>query len=147
MGHIDYDSVSTLDALVGISDAGARATLIRLRDRLAAACPGLEERWVVNGMHRKPAIGLFAGGDAVLHVFPEAGVGLGLHVALPLRQSELALIHVEELSPWLREQVAHARAEHNMLWLELTLRMPSSADELMPLIERRIDLLPHRRPV
>ncbi len=142
MGHIDYDAVSTLDALVDISDAGARAVLIRLRELLAERCPDLEERLVADGRHRKPTIALYQGDDSVLHVYPEPGGGVGLHVELPLRQAEMAMLDTRRFSPWLRERLEHARTTHNMLWVDAILHSPGRADELVPLIERRVDLLP-----
>lgn len=142
MAHIDYDAVATLDALIDVSDAAARASLVALRERLARIDPPLEERLVVDGAHRKPAIAFFRGADPVLHVYPEPGVGLGLHVSIPIRAAERKLLDAQGLAPWIAEAIARARPRHNIVWVESTLHTPGRVDDLIDLLLRRIELLP-----
>jgi len=142
MGHIDYEAVASLDALIDVSDAAARAAMVRLREQLARLDPDLDERLVMDGRHKKPVIAFYRGDEPLLHLFPEPNVSTGLHVAVPLRVAERKLIDLEGLSPWVREQVERARPRHNVLWIEGVLHSPSRVDELMPLLQRRLDLLP-----
>src|SRR5205823_5730001 len=74
MPHIDYDQVTSLDALINLSDAAARATLVRLRERLAQVDEALCEQVVFDGRHQKPVIAFYRGEDAVLHLWPEPNV-------------------------------------------------------------------------
>jgi hypothetical protein len=142
MGHIDYDAIASLDALIDVSDAAARATMIRLRERLAQLDASLEQRLVMDGLHHKPALAFYHRREPLLHVFPEPGVGLGLHVAVPLRTAELPLLSTDPLAGWLKDALAHAARRRNVLWLEATLRSASRVDDLLPLLQQRIDLLP-----
>lgn len=142
MGHIDYNAVTSLDALIDISDAAARASLIALRDRLALLGPAVTERLVIDGQHKKPVLAWYRGDDPLLHVFPEPGAGLGLHVTVPLRTDDRRLIALKELAPWLREAILRTRPRHNTLWVETTLPSPARVDDLIQLLLRRIDFLP-----
>ena len=142
MGHIDYDAVASLDALIDVSDAAARASLVALRDRLELLGPAITERLVVDGLHKKPVLAWYRGDDPLLHVFPEPGVGRGLHVSVPLRTDDRRLIRMDDLAAWLREAVTRTRPRHNMLWVEATLPTPGRVDDLIQLLLRRIELLP-----
>jgi len=142
MPHIDYDNVATLDALINISDAAARASLVRLRERLQAVDETLEERLIFDSAHQKPAIAFYRGEDALVHLYPEPNVRLGLRVALPLRASERSLLDLRGISDRVREAVERGRPRHNTVWVEMVLRSPAAADELVDLLARRLDLLP-----
>ena len=141
MAHIDYDRVSTLD-LFSVSDAGAREALVRLRERLEALDPTLESRIVFDGMHRGPVLAWYRGDDAVLHVWPEANVQLGLHCLLPIRASERRLLDLRELPERAREAVERARPRHNMVWVDRIVHGAADADEIVEIVARRIELLP-----
>jgi hypothetical protein len=142
MGHIDYDAIASLDALIDVSDAAARATMIRLRDRLRAIAPRLEERLVTDGLHRKPTIAFYQGSEALLHVYPEPGLSNGLHVMVPLRHFEQDLITTDHLAAWLRDAVAHAQTRKGLRLVEATLRSPTYADDLVVLLHKRLEVLP-----
>ena len=142
MAHIDYDRTTTLDALIDVSDAGARATLLRLRERLGQVDAALDERLVFDGRHRKPVLAWFRGDDPVLHLHPEPNVSVGLHVDVPLRVHERKLLDLRGVSDRVREAVARARPRHNVVWVERVLHRPSDADEIVDLVARRIELLP-----
>ena len=143
MPHIDYDTISTLDALIDVSDAGARASMLRLREELQRIEPDLDQRVVFDGQHRKPVIAFYRGDDAVLHVYPEpSSTGTGLHVAMPIRTEERRMIALRGLVGWVQEAVVRARPRHNMVWVEVVLHQPSRVDELVAFLQRRLDLLP-----
>jgi hypothetical protein len=142
MPHIDYESLGTFDALLDLSDAAARATMIRLRDALQRLAPDLAERLVMDGLHKKPALAFYRGDDVLLHVFPEPNVSLGLHVSMPIRAHERPLLRTDGLSDWAREALARARPRQNVMWLETTLHRPGRVDELLDLVARRLELLP-----
>jgi hypothetical protein len=141
--HIDYDSLASLDALIDVSDAAARAVMIRLREQLRGLDIPLDERLVMDGAHRKPAIAFYRHDEPVLHVFPEPNVSTGLHVSLPIRAAERKLIPLHGLAPWVQEAVVRSRPRHNVVWVEATLHTPGRVDDLLPLVQRRLDLLPH----
>ena len=142
MGHIDYEPVTSLDALIDVSDAMARATLVRLRERIATLDGPVDERGVYDGRHHKPVLAFFRGGDTVLHLYPEPHVGVGLHCSLPIRETEEELLDLAGLAEKVRDAVARAEAHHNVLWVEMVLCSPSQADDLVDLLARRIELLP-----
>ncbi|HEX2573792.1 MAG TPA: hypothetical protein VH877_29855 [Polyangia bacterium] len=142
MGHIDYEPVTSLDALIDMSDAAARATLVRLRERIAMLDGPLDQRVVYDGRHHKPVLAFFRGGDTVLHLYPEPNIGVGLHCAMPIRVAEEEMLDLAGLAEKVREAVSRARAHHNVLWVELVLYGPAQADDLIDLLARRMDLLP-----
>ena len=144
MGHIDYEPVTSLDALIDLSDAAARATLVRLRERMAMLDGPLDQRVVYDGRHHKPVLAFLRGDDTVLHLYPEPNIGVGLHCAMPIREVEEELLDLVGLSEKVQDAVAQAQADHNMLWVELVLHGPSQADDLIELLARRIELLPRR---
>jgi hypothetical protein len=142
MAHIDYDRIASLDALIDVSDAAARASMIRLRERLAELDPDLDERLVMDGIHRKPAIAFYRGRDPLLHVFPEPGAGTGLHLSIPVRTWERREIDRERLADWLAEALTRSRTRHNVIWLEAKVLTPGRIDDLVELLRQRIDLMP-----
>jgi hypothetical protein len=142
VAHTDFDAITSLDALIDVSDAGARAAMLRLRERLAALDAGLDSRVVHDGLRRKPTIAWYRRGEPLLHVYPEPGAGLGLHVAVPLRTWERDLLRWDGLAPWLREAADHARRRGGLLWIDATLHSPGRVDDLAVLLARRLDLLP-----
>lgn len=145
MSHIDYDATTTLDALIDISDAAARATFIRLREQLAGV-PGLDERLVFDGQRKKPVLAFFRGDDQVLHVFPEPNVRVGLHVAVPIRAHEhdllLEMLPDARIAPWLQDAVTQARSRGGLAWVDAVLTSPGRADDLVELVRRKLALLP-----
>jgi hypothetical protein len=141
MAHIDYEQVATLDALIDVSDAAARATLVRLRERLARL-GDFDQRVVFDSAHKKPAIAFYRGDEALLHVFPEPGVGLGLHVAVPIPAHQRDMVDARRFAPWLADAFRQARRRKRPLWVEATLHSPRRADELIDLLARRLALLP-----
>ena len=142
MAHIDYDAVTTLDALIAISDASARAAMQALRERLDRSPLSLEQRLVFDGLHRKPAIAFYRGDEAVLHVFPEPNQATGLRVAIPIRTWERRLLRTSDLPDWLQEAIARGRPKHNVVWVETVLRDAGRVHQLMDLIERKVELQP-----
>lgn len=142
MGHIDYEPVTSLDALIDLSDAAARATLVRLRERMTMLDGPLDQRVVYDGRHHKPVIAFFRGGDTVLQLYPEPNIGVGLHCAMPIREAEEELLDLVGLAERVRDAVARAQVHHNMLWVEIVLYGPAQADDLIDLLARRMELLP-----
>src|SRR5262245_31375640 len=142
VAHIDYDSVTTLDALIDISDAAARAAMLSLRDQLDRSGLQLEQRLVHDGTHRKPVIAFYRGSEPLLHVFPEPNVGTGLHVAIPIRAWERRMLRTADLPAWLREAVDRSRPRHNMIWVDAVLRDAGRVSDLVNLLVRKADLQP-----
>ena len=142
MAHIDYDAVTTLDALIAISDASARAAMIALRDKLDRSGLELEQRLVIDGLHRKPVIAFYRGHEPLLHVFPEPNIATGLHVAIPIRAWERRMLRTSDLAPWLREAVERSRPRHHMIWVDSVLRDAGRVDDLVNLLVRKADLQP-----
>jgi hypothetical protein len=142
MGHIDYEPVTSLDALIDVSDAAARATLVRLRERIVTLDGPLDQRVVYDGRHHKPVLAFLRGDDTLLHLYPEPNIGVGLHCAMPIRESEEELLDLVGLAERVQDAVARAQTHHNVLWVELVLYGPAQADDLIDLLARRVELLP-----